>query len=138
MQVKTLRDEIERAELNKLINKRRREEKRKNNLELVEDTIQKGKSLKTANRKLVLGKQQKISLRENNGEIIKCRERMVTRVQEFYEKIYSSSINVPVTNQITDTSEVPHILIDEVKHALNKTKRGKAPGEYILKSWRAV
>ena len=54
---------------------------------------------------------------------------MVTKVQEFYEKSYSSSINGPVTNQVTDTSEVPHILIDEVKHALNKTKRGKAPGE---------
>ena len=88
-----------------------------------------GKSLKTANRKLALGKQQRISLRDNNGEIIKYRERMLTRVREFYEKLYSSSINVPVTNQITDTSEVPHILIDEVKHALNKTKRGKAQGE---------
>ena len=54
---------------------------------------------------------------------------MVTRVREFYEKLYYSSINVPVTNQVTDTSEVPHILIDEVKHALNKTTRGKAPGE---------
>ena len=32
-----------------------------------------------------------------------------------------------VTNQVTETSEVPHILIDEVKHALNKTKKGKAP-----------
>ena len=70
-----------------------------------------------------------ILLRDDNGEIIKCRERMVTRVQEFYEKLYSSCINVPVTNQVTDTSEVPHMSVDEVKHALNKTKRGKAPGE---------
>ena len=71
-----------------------------------------------------------ISLRDDNGEIIKCRERMVTRVRKFNGKLCSSSINVPVTNQVTDTSEVPHnILIDEVKHALNKTKRGKAPGE---------
>ena len=30
---------------------------------------------------------------------------------------------------VTDTSEVPHILIDKVKHALNKTKRSKTPGE---------
>ena len=67
----------------------------------------------------------------DNGEIIKCRERMVTRVREFYEKLYSSSINVPVTNQVTEISEVPHILIDEVKHALNKTKRGKAPREMV-------
>ena len=46
MQVKTQRDEIERAELNKLINKRRREEKRKWNLDLVEESIQKEKALK--------------------------------------------------------------------------------------------
>ena len=46
IQVKTQRDEIERAELNKLINKRRREEKRKRNLDLVEETIQNGKALK--------------------------------------------------------------------------------------------
>ena len=120
MQVETQRDEIEREERNKLINKRRREEKRKRNLDLLEETIQNGKNLKTANRKLALGKQQMISLRDDNGEIIKCREQMVTRFQEFYEKTYSSSINVPVTNQITDTSEVPHILIDEVKHARPK------------------
>ena len=64
MQVKTQRDEIERAELNKLINKRRKEEKRI--------------------RKLALSKQQMISLKDDNGEIIKCREQMVTRVREFY------------------------------------------------------
>ena len=75
-----------------------------------------------------------ISLRDDNGEIINCREQMVTRVQEFYEKLYSSSINVPLTNQVTDTNEVPHILIDEVKHALNKTKGGKAPGEDSITS----
>ena len=56
MQVKTPRDEIEREELNKLTNKRRREEKRKRNLDLVEETIQKGKSLKTVHHKLALGK----------------------------------------------------------------------------------
>ena len=123
--MKTQRDEIERAELNKLINKRRREEKRKKNLDLVEEAIQNGKSLKTANRKLALGKQQMISLRDDNGEIIKCREQMVTRVREFYEKLCSSSINVPVTNQVTDTSEVPHIFIDEVKHALNKRQNSR-------------
>ena len=70
-----------------------------------------------------------ISIRDDNGEIINCKDQMVTRVQEFYEKWYSSSINAPVTNQVTDTSEVHDILIDEVKHALNKTKRGKAPGK---------
>ena len=54
---------------------------------------------------------------------------MVALVQVFYEKLYSSSINVPVTNQVIYTSEVPHISMDEVKHALNKTRRGKAPEE---------
>ena len=87
IQVKTQRDEIERAELNKLINKRRMEEKRKRNVDLVEENIQKGKSLKTANRKLALGKQQMISLKDDNDEIINCREQIVTRVQEFYGKI---------------------------------------------------
>ena len=72
MQVKTQKDEIERAELNKLINKRQREEKRKRKLDLVEETIQKEKRLKSANRKIALGKQQMISLRDNNGEIINC------------------------------------------------------------------
>ena len=70
--VKTQIYEIESAELNKLINRRRREETRKGNLDLVEETIQNGKSLKTANRKLALGKQQMISLKDDNGEIINC------------------------------------------------------------------
>ena len=51
------------------------------------------------------------------------------------EKLYSSSIDDPLTNQVRGTSEVPHILIAEVKHALNKTKRGKAPEDDGIKSY---
>ena len=39
-----------------------------------------------------------------------------------------------MTNQVTDISEVPHILIDEEKHALNITKRGKALWEDCITS----
>ena len=47
IQVKTQRDRIERAKLNKLDNKSPKEEK-KRTLDLVEETIQNGKSFKTA------------------------------------------------------------------------------------------
>ena len=129
MIIKTRRDEIEKAELNKLINKRRREEERKRNMDLIEETIKKGKSLKQAQRKLALGKQQMTSLKNSNGEITNCREQMVKIVEEFYEQLYSSSTPVPPANSVTDTSEVPEITVDEVRSSLNGMKRGKSPGD---------
>ena len=129
MQVKTKRDEIERAELNKLINKRQRQERRKRNMDKIEETIRRGKSLKPIQRKLALGKQQMISLKDKNGEIIKCRDKMVKRVEEYYKELYSSNITVPEENILIDSSEIPEVTVDEVVFALKGMKRGKAPGE---------
>ena len=109
LQIKSRRDEVERAELNKAINKRQRLEKRKRNMDFIEETIRKGKSIKQAQRKLALGKQQIISLKDDNGDIIKCRDRMLKRVEEFYQELYSSNIVVEPVNASVDVSSVPEV-----------------------------
>ena len=129
LQIKSRRDEIERAELNKLINKRQRLEKRKRNMDYIEETIRKGKSIKQAQRRQAVGRQQMISLKDRNGDIIKCRDKMVKRVEEFYQGLYSSSIRVESVNASVDVSSVPEVTSEEVRFALKSMKRGKAPGD---------
>ena len=58
LKIKSDRDVIERTELNKLINKKQREDKRKNNMNMIERTIREGKSLKQTQGKLVFGKKR--------------------------------------------------------------------------------
>ena len=129
MQIKSRRDEVERAELNKLINKRQRLERRKRNMAYIEETIRKGKSIKQAQRKLALGRQQMISLKDDNGGTIKCRDRMLKRVEEFYQDLYSSNVTVKSVSASVDTSSVPEVTTKEVSFALKSMKRGKAPGD---------
>ena len=129
LQIKTKRDEIERAELNKLINKKMREERRKNNLLKIEETIKKGKSLKQTSSSYYIGKQQMLALKDSNGEIVKCRDRMLKIAEEFYAELYASKTSVtPITTSVEYT-EIPEITTSEVTFALNHMKRGKAPGD---------
>ena len=57
MKIKNGRDLIERTEINKLIKKR--DDKRKKNMSMIERTIKEGKSLKQTLGKLALGKKRK-------------------------------------------------------------------------------
>ena len=129
LQIKTKRDEIERAELNKLINKKMREDRRKNNLQKIEETIKNGKSLKQTRSSSYIGKQQMLALKDSNGEIAKCRDRMLKIAEEFYAELYTSKTRVNPINTSVEYTEIPEITTSEVAFALNHMKRGKAPGD---------
>ena len=129
LQIKTKRDEIERAELNKLINKKMREESRKNNMLRIEEAIKKGKSLKQTRSSSYIGKQQMLALKDSNGEIVKCRDKMIKITEEFYAKLYASKTRVTSTDISVEYTDIPDITTSEVAFALKHMKRGKAPGD---------
>ena len=46
--------------------------------------------MKQAQCKLTLGKQQMISLKDKHGKVIKCRDKMTKRVEEYYKELESA------------------------------------------------
>ena len=66
------------------------------------------------------------SLKEEDGNIITNRERILQRCAEFYEKLCEDTVQ-----NITEvkTEEVPLILTSEVERALSQMKSSKAPRE---------
>ena len=129
MKVNNRRDIIEKIELDKLINKKQREDKRKKNLTVIERTIKEGKSLKQAQGKLALGKKEVISLMNEHGEVVNDKTEILKIVENYYGKLYSSKKNIPHINIQIDNNTVPEIGLDEIKHALKDMKRGKTPAE---------
>ena len=132
--VQTNRDKIKMAELEKLITKKQREDIRAHNMNIIEETIQKGKGFKSAKKRLSTGKPQMTALKEEDGTVTRCRDRIVDRARDFYEKLYSSDINNNETLEeeltIRDNSQnVPEITPNEVERTIQQLKRNKTPGE---------
>ncbi|XP_037791063.1 uncharacterized protein LOC119586412 [Penaeus monodon] len=94
-----------------------------------------------AKRKLNRGRLQLTGVREEDGTLTTDRERVVSRAQEFYEKLYSSTRPEPPPPPPTEQKpapeepeiqqrfhEFPDIKDWEVKLAVKQSKKGKAPG----------
>eukprot|EP00794_Sanderia_malayensis_P008021 gene8021-8880_t len=88
-------DKIEYTELCKTIRKKIKEEIRKLNTASIKKTIENNKSLKKQRRKLVIGKNQIIQIKDENGEIITDRDKIIKRTEDFYQKLYDSKVTVP-------------------------------------------
>ena len=116
-------------DLQKEINKERRKDKRKQNVESVEKALREGKSLKKVKQSQTNQSNQIYRLRERNGEIISNRRRLVERVQEFYQELYDSKVDLEPVEISQEERTEPPILSSEVRHVIKTMKPGKAPGE---------
>ncbi|XP_037780019.1 uncharacterized protein LOC119576405 [Penaeus monodon] len=118
------REKIELVEINKLIRKKQREDLRKSRTATALEVIRQVKGV-----------------REEDGTLTTDRERVVSRAQEFYEKLYSSTHPEPPPPPPTEQKtapeepeiqqrfhEFPDIKDWEVKLAVKQSKKGKAPG----------
>jgi len=121
---------IEYAETCKTIRKRMKEEIRQYNMKQIEQTIHKNASLKQTRKQFILGKSQVIALKSRDGVVIHDRDKIIKRVEEFYQDLYASkkTLKNPEINE-DEEDEIPNITINEVKKAITDMKRGKAPGE---------
>ena len=128
MKVTTARDNIELAELTKTINKKKKEDVRKFNMQKVNEALISGTSVKTTKRKLGIGKSQMYAIKKHNGEVTYNRNEILKVVEDFYTDLYNSN-DITQTEMNIAIEDVPDITVDEIKMAIKSTKRGKTAGE---------
>ena len=104
-----------------------RNEIREYNIKIVEQAILANKGVKAARRKVMDGKKLMVAIRDNNGNIITDRGKIVQRCAGFYGKLYSSTIDRPTTSR-THRHPVPQVTCSEVENALKYMSNGKVPG----------
>ena len=128
---KSRRNQIEYTELNKTIRKMRRENKRKYRTRMVKEVLESNKGPKIINRKLEGGRKLLSSLRSNDGTEVTNKAKITDIIEEFYKDLYNT--DRPDWRKGEDWSakadDVPPIMEDEVEKALDRMKKGKAPGE---------
>ena len=98
MKIENEEDEKKKSELNKLINKRTRKEKRTKNMQIIEEAARKGKGLKKARSIKEIGKQQMQALKDKNSGMTTCRDQLLKRTTLYYEDLFRSKIEVLQTN----------------------------------------
>ena len=114
------------TEMCKTIRKKIREHRRKTNLELIHQTIEKNRSLKTTRKKMALGKQGLIAITDKDGKEITDKQCILERVKDFYEELYDSV--TPTADIQEDAETIPSILESEVESAVKSASKGKAAG----------
>ncbi|WP_265430092.1 RNA-directed DNA polymerase, partial [Klebsiella pneumoniae] len=130
MKVSSTLDQIELAELSKLINRCKRNDIRAHNMAIIKETLEVGGSLKATKRKLKIGKDRMYALKDEQGNITHNMEEILEVAQRFYTKLYASDFRQGETNERTDLAcDVPLVTKEEVKNALKSMKRGKAAGD---------
>ncbi|XP_072020298.1 uncharacterized protein [Amphiura filiformis] len=85
---------IEYTELCKTIRKRMTNEIRAHNTKMIQKTLEDNKSYKKTKQGLATGKSQIIALKGEDGNIISDRELVIKRVEEFYQDLYSSKVQI--------------------------------------------
>ena len=73
-----------------------------------------------------------VTLKEEDGTLIKDRDRLISRSEKFCTKLYST--RTPQDQPFTDvhykeTGQPPPILPSQVRDTVKRLKRDKAPGE---------
>lgn len=123
--------------LNKLIRTSIRHDVRKNNYNIIKDTIEKYRGPKVFRRKLQKGNAQIHKITKEDGTTVTERPAILRAVEEFYHKLYSSQTEELIPSNSDPraklirhlTEDLPDISIYEIKNALKKMKSGKTPGE---------
>ena len=95
------------AETCKTIRKQMKAEICQYNMKKIEQTILEHRSLKRTKRQLILGKSQIITMKSSDGSIINDRDEIISRVEEFYQDLYSSKKKLPKPDINIDEDQVP-------------------------------
>lgn len=130
------RDSVEYRNLSKSINKARRSDERKYNVQLAQNIIEANCNMKVLRRKMTNAKKEIFKLRDKTGTIQTDRNAILNIATEFYENLFSSTRQSP-TEETEDrpiirnvgSEDMPDITVDEVKAAVAEMKNKKSPGE---------
>ena len=123
---------IEYTEICKAIRCRMSEDINNYNEKQLIKSLEDNKCINIITRKQCLGRNNIISLKEENGMHIHDRDRMINRCEELYTDIYSTKLyQGQPSEQIhrnTRNTHHPPILPTELCAAIKRLKRNKAPG----------
>jgi hypothetical protein len=129
------RDSVEYRNLTKTINKAMRSDLRKYNVQLAQNTIQANCNMKVLRSKLMNVKKEIFKLRDKTGTIQFDRNKILDIAKEYYEDLFSSkrpnpntATGRPVVRNV-GSEDLPDIIAEEVKAAVNEMKNKKSPGE---------
>ncbi|KOB77301.1 Endonuclease-reverse transcriptase [Operophtera brumata] len=133
-----VRDKKEIDRINKEINKEIKKDIRKYNSNTIIDTIKAYQGPKVLRRKTSSGAKQIMKLKDDNGNIVTDRNKLLYIVEKFYEALYASrslESNFPENDARApplkhyNTEILPRILPCEVTKALCEMKTDKSPGD---------
>ena len=124
---------VEYTAICKTIRHRMKEEIQSYNEEQQLKALENNRGLKSTKKKQCLGRNNIIALKEEDDSPIEDLDRIVKRCEEFYTNLYST--RQPQEQPFSDAHNnkasppPPAILSSEVRDAIKKMKRDKAPGE---------
>lgn len=117
---------VEYAELNKLIKRQAEIDINSYNMECLQQAIEKNSSLRKVRGELAIGKREILSVRENNGDIITNKEKIIKRISEFYRELYSCE---KILAKRESSKGIEPVTEKEIELVLAKMKNGKAGGK---------
>ena len=123
-----LKDEVEYAELNKLVKKKRRTRAWKKRNELIQEALEARNGPRQINKHR--NKQMIMSVRKESGEITSDREEILEMCADFYKSPNTQTVPTPKSTMkpSPDTEEIPEFTEEGVGRDINRTKRHKAQG----------
>ena len=123
---------IEYTDICKAIRQRMKEEINSYNEEEQLKALVNNIGLKSTKWVQCLGRNNIVALKEKDGRLIEDRDRMIKRCEEFYTELYSTrraQDQPSIDGHYMETGPLPPILPSEVRNAIKRQKRDKAPGE---------
>ena len=104
-----------------------RDEIRQYNTKIVEQALRANKGVKLARLKVINGRKLMVAIKDDQGNVIADRDKIVLRCAEFYKTLYSNNLSRPTTSG-TQIDPVPNVTCSAVENALKYMSRGKALG----------
>lgn len=129
----TNRDDPEYKTINKIVKTEIRTDLRNHKTRQILETIENNKNMKVLKFNRMRGKQEIMKIKNKHGRLIADKREITEEIQQFYEKLYTSTIPNPygppkhILN--VGSEEMPDISLQEIEYALQKMKNGKSPGE---------
>ncbi|XP_069989446.1 uncharacterized protein [Penaeus vannamei] len=109
MKVSSNRDKIELAELTKTIKKKKREDVRKFNTQIINKAVISGTSMEAAKRRLGIGRYQMYAIKKPDGEVTHNKNEIIKVVEDFYRDLYNSNEHPQVEANAHLPSDCPEL-----------------------------
>lgn len=130
---RTERDHPDYRALNVSVKKNIRKDLREYRTKQILETIENNKNMKVLKANKSIGRQKIMKMKNERGVLLSHKEEIAKEIQEFYEKLYKSTIPNPrsYSKHILNigSEDLPEIIPSEIKVALKQMKNRKAPGE---------